>query len=1101
MDCLDLSNSMLHYKSSGSSDEGEAAGGSGGGVGSAGGGSESPEMEENGSLRSSSSNSSGHNNPLYREPKSLSSGGPEAHDVFRDYPQARPAHQQLDYQRLFDEQRHLDAGAQHSEEERKPWDFSVKQSFQARNYVKRDYRDDYHDTLKEEAISSQDHPVSDWTNSVPDSVEISVSSSGTPYIRARKDITEGTRFGPYIGNWYNADFNPANACEMLYVWKLARESFEESKDWLKLIRIATNPDEVNVRKIKDKDGNTYFEAVRNIATREELLSGFLEPFVQQRRLNNEDENTSEYASQHSGASHADEDREEEEDVEIRCTVCDKPFQDIEVLNNHLVICHRYPAREHCCSSCPSGYAWRPLLVRHRAIVHGDIRKYPCENCSKPDDPQVFTDPSNLQRHIRAQHVGARSHACTECGKTFATSSGLKQHTHIHSSVKPFQCEVCFKSYTQFSNLCRHKRMHAKCRMQITCVKCSAQFSTVTSLSKHKRFCDSTPPPPPPVPGMSQPQPQHNPFLFPRQPLPFYPPVASLSRGAGTLPGLPLLFPPKAAEEPERGPGPAPPVPPSAPPAPSKVSPSPAAAEEATSSLRPSPARPPPAQPEPETEPDSEVEPDSQQPLDLRVQTRRRWIPPESKSDSKQLPPPPPPPPPPPQQHSQQLQQQQHSQQQQSQHHQHQQQQQQQQQQQHQQHQQHQQQQHQQQQQQHQQSQQQQQQQEQQAEPEPASKRRRRRSEYSPPIIGSEEASRPTASLQAPLAPPSSTTDTKEPSSPVTRTPPPPPPPPPHMAYPRPIHPLFLESIYRKPSNPFPSFPSEHRLLQPLPAYGPSRGLPFLGPLMNGLGGPRPSGYDVLSRPALGGFPGVKPFQDPLLGQQPPSIAGPFGGHGKIKDRYSCKFCGKNFPRSANLTRHLRTHTGEQPYKCKYCERSFSISSNLQRHVRNIHDKQRPFKCPMCERCFGQQTNLDRHLKKHEADDGSGVVSVADSADSSNENDREETATYFDEIRSFMGKVTYGGDGSYLPPHHPAYLPSRLREVHHGTRDLEDPVGAKAKYEEDEDSEDGALSPLEQPEGLSPKESSSPGQQFELKLGAKRELLNNNTAEPVIEIST
>ena len=60
-------------------------------------------------------------------------------------------------------------------------------------------------------------------------------------------------------------------------------------------------------------------------------------------------------------------------------------------------------------------------------------------------------------------------------------------------------------------------------------------------------------------------------------------------------------------------------------------------------------------------------------------------------------------------------------------------------------------------------------------------------------------------------------------------------------------------------------------------------------------------------------------------------------------RYSCKFCGKAFPRSANLTRHLRTHTGEQPYKCKYCERSFSISSNLQRHVRNIHNKEKPYK--------------------------------------------------------------------------------------------------------------------------------------------------------------
>lgn len=57
-----------------------------------------------------------------------------------------------------------------------------------------------------------------------------------------------------------------------------------------------------------------------------------------------------------------------------------------------------------------------------------------------------------------------------------------------------------------------------------------------------------------------------------------------------------------------------------------------------------------------------------------------------------------------------------------------------------------------------------------------------------------------------------------------------------------------------------------------------------------------------------------------------------------RERYSCKYCGKVFPRSANLTRHLRTHTGEQPYSCKYCDRSFSISSNLQRHVRNIHNK-------------------------------------------------------------------------------------------------------------------------------------------------------------------
>uniref|UniRef100_A0A095CCS8 PR domain zinc finger protein 16 n=1 Tax=Schistosoma haematobium TaxID=6185 RepID=A0A095CCS8_SCHHA len=83
-----------------------------------------------------------------------------------------------------------------------------------------------------------------------------------------------------------------------------------------------------------------------------------------------------------------------------------------------------------------------------------------------------------------------------------------------------------------------------------------------------------------------------------------------------------------------------------------------------------------------------------------------------------------------------------------------------------------------------------------------------------------------------------------------------------------------------------------------------------------------------------------------------------------RERYTCHFCGKLFPRSANLTRHIRTHTGEQPYKCIHCPRSFSISSNLQRHIRNIHQKERPFHCNVCLKRFGQRANLERHVRNH-----------------------------------------------------------------------------------------------------------------------------------------
>ncbi|CAH1995375.1 unnamed protein product [Acanthoscelides obtectus] len=271
---------------------------------------------------------------------------------------------------------------------------------------------------------------------------------------------------------------------------------------------------------------------------------------------------------------------------------------------------------------------------------------------------------------------------------------------------------------------------------------------------------------------------------------------------------------------------------------------------------------------------------------------------------------------------------------------------------------------------------------------------------------------------------------------------------PPMAYPRPIHPMLDPCRPKYP--PYMCYESQQesdRLLHS--AYNHLR-FPFLLPHQR---------FD-LPRPGMQEMGGIRPFHN-VMQQQSQSK----------KDRYACKFCGKLFPRSANLTRHLRTHTGEQPYKCRYCERSFSISSNLQRHVRNIHNKEKPFKCPLCERCFGQQTNLDRHLKKHEADDGNGGVPVADSPGSSNENEREDV--YFDEIRTFMGKVTCGATDYYTPT-----------RLHASPTNNENDIDVVGKDEDDEESFTAETST----------------EDFDTKLKQEKDGLLNNNDHP-IEVST
>ncbi|OWF56046.1 PR domain zinc finger protein 16-like [Mizuhopecten yessoensis] len=801
---------------------------------------------------------------------------------------------------------------------------------------------------------------------------------------AKVDIPPGQKFGPFTGILKNSLENTSCAWEIVDEEHNVKGWIDASEpgtgNWMKYIRSTEDCESRNLMAIQI-DKQVYYRTVRTVQSSEEMLLYTSDALYPEKDI---DHHTS------LAAFHA---KLDQGDLNYKCSDCEEVFSSLVTLKHHQALScpkpnlqmhetnsdqysrsedestslhdgddlaeHDSMDGEFKCEECPRSFQWRSNLIRHQ-ISHDSGKRYNCENCDK-----IFTDPSNLQRHIRAQHVGARCHACTDCGKTFATSSGLKQHQHIHSSVKPFQCEVCLKAYTQFSNLCRHKRMHADCRQQIKCKDCGQAFSTVTSLSKHKRFCEGAlrngmhmPFSADKISPMSlhnagNPAGTLNPALLMgmyRHPYPFYPPLGA---SYPVFPGSHLPFgslnSPMSPSNPSKlGHATSPEGKAFIP----RVSPRPLSSE--PEMVKEERFRKNSVGSEPSDSPlSSSSEHDGSSASDAEsessVRRHRKPVLMESPRPVGFLP------------------------------------------------------------------------SKFQSEPVSQAMSPRSTSTRSPVLEKShDEQDTPfdlSKSSKSAVSSPDLSSQLKEKSSeapgeqPLDLT----------QKVPKEISPIDTRKthIFGEMKSPvmfsesssklhyaYPQFPNQllyeqtmrmdkeklSQCLQENARYMPYARFPITSsPFVNSHISPfgmKPENMDKTLSPVL------------KMDKFPEQFSYPAN---KLKERYSCKFCGKVFPRSANLTRHLRTHTGEQPYKCKYCERSFSISSNLQRHVRNIHNKEKPFKCPLCDRCFGQQTNLDRHLKKHESEGPNVIDSPINEPDLD-----EKDESYFSEIRNFIGKATDSG---------------------------------------------------------------------------------------------
>ncbi|XP_033506222.2 uncharacterized protein LOC117271849 [Epinephelus lanceolatus] len=159
----------------------------------------------------------------------------------------------------------------------------------------------------------------------------------------------------------------------------------------------------------------------------------------------------------------------------QCATCKKCFPKPGQLHDHEKI---HTAREtpRVCETCGRSFKYLAHLILHQR-KHRDQQPSVCSYCRKQ-----FSSKDCLKAHM-VRHTGG--YPCPVCGKKFNQKTYLKWHLYKHTGQAPYLCDTCGKGWPSAAQLKLHMIQHTSER-PFKCEDCGVSYKRESHLIAHRR---------------------------------------------------------------------------------------------------------------------------------------------------------------------------------------------------------------------------------------------------------------------------------------------------------------------------------------------------------------------------------------------------------------------------------------------------------------------------------------------------------------------------------------------------------------------------------------------------------------------------------------